>query len=105
MHRYAHLCSTRLYAVEVSGWDCTQNFFVERSDLVWNEDTGRHVVLNRSLRDNAVLIVRLLEADTADRSHPIVYEAQLMGRTPSGQRQFRLTTVVPRAKELESPVG
>ena len=102
MHRYARLRGNRLYAVEVSGWDYTQNFLVERCDLLWNEDTGRHVVLHQNLRDSAVLIVRLLETDKAARSHPIVYQAQLMGRTPGGHRQFRLTTVVPCVKEVES---
>ncbi len=63
MESYARIGGTRLYTVEVSGWDCTQNFFVERCDLVWNEDTGRHIVLNQNVRDSAVLIVRLLEAD------------------------------------------
>jgi len=105
MHRCAPLCGTRLFAVEVSGWDCADNFFVEGCDLVWNEDTGRHVVLNRSLRENAVLFVRLREAEMVDRSHPIVYEAQLMGRTPGGQRQFHLTTVVPRVKEPTGPAS
>jgi len=105
MDRYAGQRGTRLYAVEVSGWDRTQNFFVERCDLVWNEDTGRNVVLHHDLRDRAVLIVRLLETHKAGRSHPIVYQAQLMGKTPSGHPQFRLTTVVPRVKEVESSVG
>lgn len=105
MNLHAHLGGTRLYAVEVSGWDCAQNFFVERCDLVWNEDTGRHVVFQQNLRDSAVLIVRLLETDKAGRSHAIVYEAQLMGRTPSGHRQFRLTTVVPRRNETVTQIG
>jgi hypothetical protein len=105
MESYARIGGTRSYTVEVSGWACTQDFFVERCDLVWNEDTGGHVVLNQNARDSAVLIVRLLEADKADRSHPTVYEAQLMGRTPSGHRQFRLTTVAPRVNELKSAAG
>lgn len=72
---YARLRGARLYAVEASGRDRTQYFFVERCDLVWNEDAGRHVVLHQNLRDSAVLIVRLFEADKASRSHPLVYEA------------------------------
>ena len=105
MNCYARLGGSRLYAVEVSGWDCTKNFFVERCDLVWNEDTGRHVVLQQNLRDSAVLIVRLLETYRAGRSHAIVYEAELMGRTPSGHWQFRLTTVVPRRNETVTQIG
>jgi len=105
MDRYAQLGGTRLYPVEVSGWDRTQNFFVERCDLVWNGETGRNVELQHDLRESAVLIVRPLETDKAGRSHAIVYQAQLMGKTPSGHPQFRLTAVVPRMKEVESFVG
>jgi hypothetical protein len=70
MDGYARLRGIRLYAVEVSGRDRTQDFFVERCDLAWNEDAGRHVVLHQNLRGSAVLIVRLFEAGKAGRSHP-----------------------------------
>ena len=105
MLRCAHFAGTRLYAVEVSGWDSTQRFFVEKCDLVWNEDSGKHVSLKRTLRENAILFVRLLQTGEAERSQPVVYEAELVGSTESGLRQFRLSAVVPRSKEEERSIA
>jgi hypothetical protein len=93
---------TRHYPVEISGWDRAQNFFVERCELLWNEDSGKHVALKRELPDNAVLFVRLLQTSDGERSHPVVYEAEGVGRTQSGLHQFRLQSVSSREKELES---
>jgi len=95
MFRYDRFPATRKYAVEVSGWDFAQEFFVEKCDLVWNEDTGKEVALKQNLRDKAVLFVRLLRVVEAGRSHPVVYEAKLAGTTVSGLRQIRLNMVVP----------
>jgi hypothetical protein len=95
----------RLYPVEISGWDNARNFFVERCDLVWNEDTDKQVALKQDLPDNAVLFVRLLQTGEADRSHPVVYGAEVVGRTECGLHQFRLHAVTPRVKELESSVA
>lgn len=102
MLRCTPIPGTRLYPVEISGWDHEQNFFVERCDLLWNEDSGKHVALIQNLPDNAVLFVRLLQTGEGDRSCPVVFEAKAVGRTQSGLHQFRLNTVTPRMKELES---
>lgn len=53
MLRYARFPTMRLYAVEISGWDSAQDFFVEKCDLVWYEDSGKHVALKQTLRENA----------------------------------------------------
>ncbi len=105
MLRYARILVTRLYAVEVSGWDRTENFFVENCELDWKEESDKQVTLKRALHDNAVLLVRLLECDESHRSHPLVYEAEWIRRTRSGMHQFRLKTVVPRRREQESSAG
>jgi hypothetical protein len=102
MLRYAHFPFTRWYAVEVSGWDQTENFFVENCELQWKEESDKQVTLRRALSDNAVLLVRLLKFDESDRSHPVVYEAEWVRRTKSGMHQFRLNTVMPRRREQES---
>ena len=100
---YAQLVGTRLYAVEVSGWDSTQSFFVERCALAWNEESGKHVALKRTLPENATLFVRLLQSSEADRSHPVVYEAEFVGRTETGLKQFRLSAGASRLQEGASP--
>jgi hypothetical protein len=105
MPRHALFPGTRQYAVEVSGWDSTQNFFVEKCELAWNEESGKQVVLKRALRENAILFVRLLQAWESNRAHPVVYEAELVGRTQSGLCRFRLNTVAPHVREQESTVA
>jgi hypothetical protein len=102
MLRNARFPVTRWYAVEVSGWDRTENFFVENCELDRKEESDKRVTLKRALHDNAVLLVRLLQFDESDRSHPVVYEAKWVRRTKSGLHQFRLNTVVPRRREQET---
>jgi hypothetical protein len=90
-----------LYLVEVSGWDCRKNFFVEKCDLAWSEESGKQVELSRKLQENAVLFVRLLQTEDGERSHPLVYEAEWLGRAPNGMQQFRLKAVVPLQRQQE----
>jgi hypothetical protein len=49
------------YRVEVSGWDEKQSFFVEKSDLGWDDFAGKHVSLQRMLPDGAMVFVRALQ--------------------------------------------
>lgn len=91
----AHFPASRLYAVEVSGWDCSEEFFVEKCELEWNEESIKQVALTRALGENTLLLVRLLQEGEAGRSHPVVYEAELIGKTESGLQQFRLNPVTP----------
>lgn len=90
-----------LYPVEISGWDATKEFFVEKCDLVWSEETGKQVELRQDLRENAVLFVRLLQADERERSHPVVYEAEWLGKSRTGLNQFRLNAITPVQREQE----
>lgn len=99
MLRNARFPVTRLYAVEVSSWDCKEVFFVENCELDWNEESGKQITLKRALNDHAILLVRLLQQDHSDRSLPVVYDAELVGKTKSGLQQFRLKMAVPRLKE------
>lgn len=101
MLTHATFPGMRLYAVEVSGWDSSQSFFVEKCELLWTEGIGKRVVLRQKLRESTILFVRLLQTSENDRGHPVVYEAELVGSTDNGLRQFRLTAAIPRLKEAE----
>lgn len=105
MLEYAPFPVARLYAVEVSGWDRMAKFFVEKCDLEWGEEFEKRVALKTALGNNEVLLVRLLQPGEADRSHPVVYEAEFVGRTKSGLHKFRLNVVTPRLREEESPAA
>ncbi len=86
---------TNSYTVEASGWDSKRSFFVEKSELEWNEQTGKSLTLTRSLRPGSMIFLRLLQPCSPDRSLPVAYHAQPMGVTPEGQQQFRLNQVQP----------
>lgn len=89
----SHITDT--YPVEASGWDSSQSFFVEKSELEWNEVTGKYLRLSRSLCPGSMIFLRLLQPMSPDRSLPVAYHAQPMGITPEGQQQFRLNLIQP----------
>jgi hypothetical protein len=93
---------TNLYSVEVSGWDASESFFVERSELEWEEDAGKQVILHRMLREGAHIFVRLLQSFSSERSHPVPYEAHYSGSTPDGRWRFRLLPLRPREGRLRT---
>jgi hypothetical protein len=99
MLRYVKMPQVRRYRVEVSGWDREQNFFVENSDLLWAEESGKVVSLHRALSPEAILFVRLLDPEQADRSHPVVYQAKWLGEAADRSQQFQLSALVPRTPE------
>jgi len=84
------------YSVEVSGWDSAHAFFVERSELYWNEETGKQLTLSRRLAPGAMVFVRLLQPTDAERAFPVAYEAEALSAASEKPQQFRLTRVVPR---------
>jgi len=82
--------TTNSYRVEVSGWDENKAFFVENSHLEWSEESGKRVTLTRSLHNGALVFVRLLQQITADRGHPVAYEAEFAAAMPGGSKRFHL---------------
>ena len=85
-----------LYRVEVSGWDKSRTFFVEKSELEWNEDSGKYVTLSSAVPDGSVIFLRLIQPLSADRSQSVPYETEFLSVTADGQNQFRLHPVSPR---------
>ena len=82
--------------VEVSGWDEDEIFFVERSELGWDDYAGKHVTLTHMLSDGSIIFVRPILATATHRANPIPYEAEFVGCSPKGYHQFRLNGVQPR---------
>jgi hypothetical protein len=101
MDRNARFPVARSYVVEISGWDCQEEFFVEKCELQWNEESGKQVNLKRAVNDDAILLVRLLQGGDSDLSQPVAYKAEWLGKTKTGMYQFRLKMVAPRRREEE----
>jgi hypothetical protein len=58
------------YGVEVSGWDSSPSFFVEKTELAWSEASGKQITLRRQLRPGTMIFVRLLQPTATDRVQP-----------------------------------
>ncbi|MGB7728018.1 MAG: hypothetical protein WBL50_08305 [Candidatus Acidiferrum sp.] len=99
------LAQSEGYRVEVSGWDENQSFFVEKSDLGWDDFAGKHISLQRMLPDGAMVFVRALQTQGLGQSAPIVYKVEFIGCDPDGHHQFRLNAVQPRHSREISPVN
>ncbi len=93
------------YRVEVSGWDENEAFFVEKSDLGWDEFAGKHISLQRMLPDGAMVFIRTLHPEGRAQAAPIVYKVEFIGCDPDGHHQFRLNEVQPRYSQNLNPVN
>ena len=89
------------YSVEVSGWDNSHAFFVERSELQWSEETGKQLTLLHRLPPGAMIFVRLLQPTDGDRAFPVAYEAEALSSGSGKPQQFRLRRAVPRIVPAE----
>lgn len=91
------------YSVEVSGWDNSLSFFVEKTELSWKEETGKFLTLSRLLCPGTMIFVRLLQPIAAERSYPVAYQAEAVATTVEGRHQFRIKRCEPRGPEQEGP--
>jgi len=85
------------YRVEVSGWDSSQSFFVEKTELEWSEESGKQIALSRSLNPATMIFVRLLQPMSSNGSSPVAYKAEYVSSTLENLHQFRLSRAVPRS--------
>jgi hypothetical protein len=99
------LPQSECYRVEVSGWDENQAFFVEKSDLAWDDFAEKHISLQRMLPDGAMVFIRMLQPQGLGQSPPIVYKVEFIGCDPDGHHQFRLNAVHPRYSGNLKPVN
>ena len=73
--RIGTTASSSSYRVEVSGWDDTENFFVEKTTLDWSEVGGKTIGLRSSVRLQSVLFVRLIQPLGVGTGFPVPYRA------------------------------
>ena len=78
------------YAVEVSGWDHNQVFFVEMTELHWSEPTGKYMVLLRPIVSGSMVFLRLIDPLSVERVHPVPYRAERFETTEGGPCRVRL---------------
>jgi hypothetical protein len=87
--------SQEAYAVEVSGWDNNEDFFVEKTEVHWSEQSGKHILLLRPIVSGALVFLRLIDPIRIDRVHPVPYRAEPFDVTEAGQHRVRLLPARP----------
>lgn len=70
------------YRVEISGWDLDERFFVEMTDLEWG-DEKKSVQLQHSIRQGAVLFVRLIGNPARSVVYPVAYQSVQVSYQPA----------------------
>ena len=79
-----------IFRVEISGWDDSEQFFVERGALQWGQGEKRRVLIRRRVRPGALVFIRLLQDSAASRTFPVAYRARQI-RECDGGSSFELT--------------
>jgi hypothetical protein len=86
-----------IYRVEVSGWDATENFFVEKTVLNWSDEERKEIMLRSSLREGCVVFMRLLQPMNNGTNFPLPYQAvRVLSKDANGQSRVRLAQLRPR---------
>lgn len=80
------------HRVEVSGWDATQTFFLEKASLHWNA-AGQEIALRARLREGTVIFVRLLQPFESEENFPVPY---VVSKNLPIEMDSRLTVSVTR---------
>lgn len=87
-----------IYAVEVSGWDASEAFFVEKTDLTWAADGMKEINMRRAVREGSVIFVRLLQPVASSDNYPIACQAmKVKEQGAGGLSTVQLTQLRPRA--------
>jgi hypothetical protein len=88
--------------VEVSGWDSSENFFVEKTHLGWGREGNYEIAVHRHVRVGCVVFVRLLRpfADNAD--FPIAYRVDQSPADTRGEMRISLSRLHPKASFRET---
>jgi hypothetical protein len=88
---------TEGHFVEVSGWDISEKFFVEKALLDWDPDGGERISLHSSVREGTVIFVRLTQP-VVESTYPLAYQATRVG-LPDAQGLRRVTVVQLRPRQ------
>ena len=86
------------YDVEVSGWDLSEDFFVEKATLHWDSEQGKKILLRNRVQKGNIVFVRLAQSLTAANSFPVAYQAEEVG-PPDGHGLCEIALVQLRPKK------
>lgn len=96
------MTSISSYRVEVSGWDTSDAFFVEKTMLDWSGGDRKEISLGSVLLEDAVVFVRLLQQVGKVDSVPIAYRASGVKTGENGRTIVQLARLHPRTPFKET---
>jgi hypothetical protein len=96
---------TNSYRVEVSGWNASEKFFVEKTTLTWGADEKKEITLLCSLREGSVVFVRLLQPFSKGNHATVPYQAAIVAQDASGRSVVQLVRLLPRVPLEETDPG
>ncbi len=96
------IASISSYSVEVSGWDASDAFFVEKTTLDWSGGDKKEISLRSALSEDAVVFVRLLREFGKADSFPIAYRAASVEAGGNGRTLVQLARLHPQAPFKET---
>lgn len=85
------------YAVEISGWDASEDFFVEKTNLTWTADGMKEITLRRAVHEGSVIFVRLMQPVANADNYPIACQAVKVIEHAAGGASILLSQLRPRA--------
>lgn len=91
------------YRVEVSGWDASDAYFVEKTTLDWSGGDEKEIIVKPALREGAIVFVRLLQQFGTVDSLPIAYRASGVRKREDGRTLVQLERLHPREPLQERP--
>ena len=98
-----HIEQEKSYQVEVSGWDASERFFVEKTTLGWGREAQKQIWLRSSVAQGCVVFVRLLQSLADGNNFPIAYQAtEVAGKDAEGRARISLAQLRPRASFRET---
>ena len=98
-----HTEQQKSYQVEVSGWDSSERFFVEKTKLDWGSDAQKQICLRSNVAQGCVVFVRLLQSLADGNNFPIAYQAtEVAQEDAEGRVRVRLAQLRPRASFRET---
>jgi len=92
------------YRIETSGWDQSNEFFVEECIMDWSESSAKKVTLKRQIEEGATLFVRLISPSAGGESFPVVYRAKNVGPARAdGSREVEIEETRPMRARVGEP--
>jgi hypothetical protein len=90
--------SSGSYRIEVSGWGLDSSFFVEKTDLFWEQSGGKRASLHHTVAEGAVVFVRLLWPESGNTT-PVPYRVSAVEPMDcNGACEIQLDQLRPRTK-------